>query len=63
MDTANIKLTSEEWEKQSNWKVLDLDGWDRKNFNYSWYEELITYDEFMKRLIPSTIMGKEKTSG
>lgn len=35
--------------------VADPDGWDRKNFQYSFYEEAISWDEFMKRLGMSTI--------
>jgi hypothetical protein len=51
------KRTSEEWQKlHPNPKVLDPDGWDRKNFQYSWYEELITYTEYMNRILPSTCM-------
>ena len=51
--------TSAEWEKLGDWKILDPDGWDRGgNFQYSFYEELITYEEYMHRLIRSTVMGK-----
>jgi len=52
--------TSEEWERESNFKVLDPDGWDRKNFEFSWNEELITEEEFEKRLSTSTIIVKEE---
>ena len=41
----------EDW----NFKLLDPDGWDRRNFNYSFNEELITNDEFKKRLFYSTV--------
>lgn len=30
-------------------KVLDPDGWDRKNYDYSWNEELITLEEYKNR--------------
>lgn len=47
--------TSEEWQKQySQVTVLDPDGWDRKNFQYSWFEEKITYGEYNLRLSRST---------
>lgn len=54
--------TSSEWEKFINANygklhVLDPDGWDRKNFDYSWYEEQITIEEFMYRLGSSTIQA------
>lgn len=47
--------TSEEWDKLIPYlTVIDPDGWDRKNYDYSWKEELITFDEFQKRLMWST---------
>jgi alpha-amylase/alpha-mannosidase (GH57 family) len=50
--------TSEEWQsKYPHVKILDPDGWDRKNYQYSWYEELITREEFEKRMMMSTCMG------
>ena len=40
------KHTSEEWQKiYPSPKVIDPDGWDRKNYNYSWNEELISEKE------------------
>lgn len=54
-----IKKTSQEWQlEHPNPTVYDPDGWDRTNFQYSWYEELITYDEYQKRLMSSTVIGK-----
>ena len=56
-----IKKTSQEWQlEHPNLTVYDPDGWDRTNFQYSWYEELITYDEYQKRLMSSTVIGKNK---
>ena len=34
--------------------VMDPDGWDRKNYDYSWNKEEISHEEFMKRLENST---------
>ena len=34
-----IKKTSEEWSIFPYPKVIDPDGWDRKNYDYSWKEE------------------------
>ena len=48
--------TSEEWSndpKYNDIKILDPDGWDRKNFDFSW-SELITEMEFNIRLGTST---------
>lgn len=52
-----IKKTSEEWQSIFPYpKVLDLDGWDRKNYDYSWKEEKITLEEYENRLSNSTCM-------
>lgn len=53
------KKTSVEWEelvpKKYNLIILDPDGWDRKNFQHSFYEELITKEEFKIRVSSSTV--------
>ncbi len=50
------KKTSAEWIKQKPYlTILDPDGWDRKNFDYSFNQELITFEEFSRRLNVSTI--------
>jgi hypothetical protein len=50
--------TSEEWQNQfTSTKVLDPDGWDRKNYQYSWFEEKITLAEYESRLSKSTVKG------
>lgn len=53
------KRTSEEWQKvYSHIIVLDPDGWDRKNYQYSWFEEEITEEEFVNRVMTSTCKRK-----
>jgi hypothetical protein len=37
-------------------KIMDYDGWNRDNFDYSFDEELITSEEFDRRLAISTII-------
>lgn len=50
-----IKKTSEEWQSIfPDPKVLDPDGWDRKNYDYSWKEEKITLEEYETRRSLST---------
>ena len=49
--TTEIKeemKTSEEWQQQFECMVYDPDGWDRHNYQYSWFEEKITEKEFLK---------------
>lgn len=49
--------TSEEWIKEyPNRTIMDPDGWDRQNFQYSFREEKITKQEFERRLALSTCM-------
>jgi hypothetical protein len=54
-----ILKTSEEWQKEIKhfMRVLDPDGWDRKNFQHSWYEEKISKQEFCKRTSISTVQA------
>lgn len=52
------KRTSEEWQKlYPGLIVKDPDGWDRLNYEYSWYDELITYEEYNRRLLMSSVVG------
>ncbi len=52
--------TSEQWNLEcGNYTIYDADGWDRSNFQFSWKQELITLDEFQRRLSLSTIKIKE----
>ena len=50
--------TSEQWaaihRESTGQIVMDPDGWDRKNYEYSWHKEEISHEEFMKRLESST---------
>lgn len=52
--------TSQQWHdilnaKYPNFFVIDPDGWDRKNYQWSWHEQLITHSEFERRLGTSTV--------
>lgn len=49
-----MKFSSSVWCDKFNVRVLDPDGWDRTNFDESW-NELITEEEFKKRLMRSTV--------
>ena len=52
-----ILRTSSEWLSRLHpgTIILDPDGWDRSNYEYSFYKERITSKEFNERLIRSTI--------
>jgi hypothetical protein len=57
------KRTSEEWQKlHPEIKIIDPDGWDRSNYQFSWFEELIEFDEYQQRLVESTCMFNIKES-
>lgn len=51
------KKVSSEWIKEWHIKILDPDGWDRTNYDYSFNKEKITRLEFERRLCHSTISG------
>lgn len=59
MSNTEEKKNSEEWynELYPNMEliILDPDGWDRKNWHYSWNEEKISHEEFQHRLMQSTV--------
>lgn len=55
MKTEEIKRTSSDWQQlKPETIVYDPDGWDRKNYQYSWFEELITEQQYTDRLCRST---------
>lgn len=51
-----ILRTSDWWQnkKFTDMVVVDPDGWDRTNWEFSWYQELISEEEFLKRRSLST---------
>lgn len=59
-DLQETLKTSADWDLESEYIILDPDGWDRQNYQYSWYEEKITKEEFDRRLFESTVGGRKK---
>lgn len=57
------RRTSSDWLKivAPDTLVLDPDGWDRTDFENSFYREKITYEEFQYRLMMSTVHPKGST--
>lgn len=54
-------MTSRAWmqmdmNNHATYIILDPDGWDRQNYDYSFYEEKITYEEYNRRKNMSTVM-------
>jgi hypothetical protein len=47
--------TSDRWADLTGVVVYDPDGWDRTNYQYSWFEDLITLTEFKRRVFMSTV--------
>ena len=53
-----IKKTSSAWlnsDEFTGYRIIDPDGWDRANWEYSFYKEKITKREFEWRVCQSTI--------
>jgi hypothetical protein len=54
-----LTMTSDQWLQQPAYQhitVLDPDGWDRLNYEFSFLQELITEAEFKQRLSISTCL-------
>lgn len=53
-----MKKTSAEWyeTERDKYIIMDPDGWDRRNYQYSFYEEKITKEEYDQRVFYSTLM-------
>lgn len=57
MDNLEAGLkTSWAWNQEDGVTIMDPDGWDRANYEYSFNEELITKEEYEKRLNFSTCL-------
>ncbi len=57
------KRTSDKWCKELNINqnhILDPDGWDRINFQFSFYEHAIDKETFRMKLMKSTCMLNDK---
>ena len=54
-------LTSHQWQQtHPDPVVMDPDGWDRKNYQFSWFEEFITEQEYFNRVMHSSCVGNIK---
>ena len=55
------KKTAEQWTEflGFNGMILDPDGFDRKNWNYAWTEELMTEDEYLQKAARCTVCGSK----
>jgi hypothetical protein len=56
----NEVKTSEQWKQELFPKVtiLDYDGYDRENIQFSFFEEKVTKDEFLDRFTSCTVITK-----
>lgn len=61
LEFTQEKKTSKEFmelDKYKNKVIMDPDGWDRQNYDFSFNIEKITEEEFQHRLAFSTIMQR-----
>ena len=60
---ADLLKTSEQWYNDTypngELVILDPDGWDRTNYEYSWSVQLISFETFGQRVARSTIMANK----
>lgn len=55
IDRSKYYKTSADWQEEAKGlRVMDPDGWNRKNYQFSFYQEKITRFEFMNRVLRST---------
>lgn len=54
--------TSDEWYKElgKHYIIHDPDGWNRKNYQFSYYEEKITKEEYQRRVMMSTLLHESQ---
>lgn len=62
MKTNENKKTSLDWYKEileshPKFVIMDPDGWDRTNYDFSFNKELITKEEFKNRVFGSTCLS------
>lgn len=53
-----IIRNSADWNRHDTYRILDPDGWDRTNFRFSWFVELIDQNEYIRRRNKSTTSHK-----
>ena len=59
MQNERRKMTSREWQEiYPDVRIVNPDGWDRSNFEYSWNKELISLEEYENRVRESSIVKK-----
>ena len=57
---VTLEKTSEQWQAdflETFW-VFDMAGWDKEHFRFSWKDEKITFEEFLRRADKSTVFFK-----
>lgn len=61
-----MKKTSKDWyaeiPSEFGFVIMDPDGWNRKNYEFSFNEELITKKEFFFRVLKSTSLANKPTT-
>lgn len=55
-NNKEVKKTSAEWALDTEYIILDPDGWDRSNYDYSFNKEKVSLEEFNRRLSKSTVL-------
>lgn len=54
-EVYGICKTSADWYDEYPLEIKDPCGWDKDNFQFAWYEELLTFEEFDKRAMNSVV--------
>ena len=62
LDSKNDKKPLEKWQELDNFglNVIDDDGWDKDSYQFFFYDELITYEEYERRKMFLTYLNNKK---
>jgi hypothetical protein len=60
MADAELKTSKEWYALSTGYVIMDPDGWDRTNYDFSFNVEPISINEYTKRVGRSTVLLKPK---
>jgi hypothetical protein len=60
MADAELKTSKDWYALSTGYVIMDPDGWDRTNYEYSFNQELISLADYKKRVGRSTVLLNRK---
>jgi hypothetical protein len=53
-----VNKTSVQWLSESNYEIIEANGWDKEHYDYSFYFDKISKEEFERRIKKSIVKLK-----